>query len=72
MLAYNIPIHQAAGMLYYVDIYPPPGVMCALEQNDRQNQNCSGALAFSMLEKSLARPDDVFPISSRDICIKVK
>jgi len=35
--------------------------MCALEQNDRQNHICSGALAFSVLEKSLARPDDATP-----------
>jgi hypothetical protein len=48
-------------MLYSVDIYPPPGVMGALEQIRLQNQCCSRALAYSVLEKRLARPDDVFP-----------
>ena len=43
-------------MLYYVNIYPTTGCSCVLEQTDLQNQNCSGALAFLVLEKILARP----------------
>jgi hypothetical protein len=40
-------------MLYSIGIYPPPGVMCVLEQTDQQNQYCFRALAFLVLEKTL-------------------